>query len=204
MARKRMIDGAVFESDAFMSMPLSAHGLYVHLILHADDDGIVNNTASVIAMCGATSNDLDWLIDKEFVIDLRERYGAIVIKHWRLMNWLVADRYTPSNDEKIRKILYVKPNRMYSLDKKSGYPLCNKGKGDEKSVSTSVSDTVNGDTTEKVAQYSVVKSSVVKSSKDTDELKGSRETKPPLEPDEETKKQMEIASVEWVGKNNDD
>ena len=43
MAERRMFARTIVESDAFLDMPLSAQSLYVHLVMNADDWGVVNN-----------------------------------------------------------------------------------------------------------------------------------------------------------------
>jgi hypothetical protein len=40
MAQRRMLSLRIVDSARFLQMPLTAHALYFHLALHADDDGV--------------------------------------------------------------------------------------------------------------------------------------------------------------------
>ena len=41
MAERRMFSRSVVESARFLKMPVSSQNLYFHLVMNADDDGIV-------------------------------------------------------------------------------------------------------------------------------------------------------------------
>lgn len=101
-------------SDAFLDMPLTARCLYFTLGMLADDDGFVNSPKSIIRQCGASEDDLRILIAKKFVIAFEN--GVIVIKHWRLNNYLRSDRYKPTvyADEKQR--ITVDVSGIYHTD----------------------------------------------------------------------------------------
>ena len=45
MAGRRMVNIRIIDSDNFLELPLSTQALYFHLLLRADDDGFINNTA---------------------------------------------------------------------------------------------------------------------------------------------------------------
>lgn len=98
-------------SDAFLDMPLSARCLYFTLGMVADDDGFVNNPKSIMRQCGAQEDDLKILLAKKFLIAFES--GVIVIKHWRINNYLQKDRCQPTKyvDEKAE--LYVGENGSY-------------------------------------------------------------------------------------------
>lgn len=100
MAERRMFAKTIVLSDAFLDMPLSARCLYFTLGMLADDDGFVNAPRSVMRQCGASDDDMKLLIAKKFV--LLYESGVIVIKHWRVNNYLRNDRYTETKyvDEK--------------------------------------------------------------------------------------------------------
>ena len=87
-------------SDAFLDMPMSARCLYFTLGMLADDDGFVNAPRSIMRQCGASDDDMKLLITKKFVLIFDS--GVIVIKHWRINNYLRNDRYTETKygDEK--------------------------------------------------------------------------------------------------------
>ena len=79
-------------SDAFLDMPMSARCLYFTLGMLADDDGFINAPRSIMRQCGASDDDLKLLLTKKFVLAFES--GVIVIKHWRINNYLRNDRYT--------------------------------------------------------------------------------------------------------------
>lgn len=88
-----MFSGRVTSTDQFLEMPLSAHALYFHLGMNADDDGFVS-PQKVVRMIGANGDDLKLLVAKGFVIPFES--GVIVITHWKENNYIQSDRYTPS------------------------------------------------------------------------------------------------------------
>lgn len=114
MAERRMFAKTIIDSDEFLDMPLSTQALYFHLSMRADDDGFINNPKKIQRMIGATDGDAAMLIAKRFILAFQS--GVIVIKHWRINNYLRTDRYheTVYQDEKSQ--LIVKPNGAYSLD----------------------------------------------------------------------------------------
>lgn len=101
-------------SDAFLDMPLGARCLYFTLGMVADDDGFVNSPRSVMRQCGATEDDMKILIAKKFVLVFDS--GVIVIKHWRINNYLQKDRY---NETK-----YLEEKATLIVDEKGAYKQC--------------------------------------------------------------------------------
>lgn len=91
MAKKRMLSEAILNSDAFMDMPLSTQMLYVHLNMRADDDGFVSSPKRIRMLVGAGEDDMKLLVAKRFILVFES--GVIVIKHWRLHNYIKNDRY---------------------------------------------------------------------------------------------------------------
>ena len=81
-------------SDAFLDMPMSARCLYFTLGMLADDDGFVNAPRSIMRQCGASDDDMKLLLSKKFVLLFDS--GVIVIKHWRINNYLQKDRIQPT------------------------------------------------------------------------------------------------------------
>jgi Asp-tRNA(Asn)/Glu-tRNA(Gln) amidotransferase C subunit len=63
----------------------------------------------------ASTDDLKVLMAKNYII--RFESGVIVIKHWRMHNTLRKDRYTPTNFQEELKMLGIKSNGSYTLDK---------------------------------------------------------------------------------------
>lgn len=111
MAERRMFARSIVESDAFLDMPLSARCLYFALGMDADDDGFVGNPKSVMRQASATQDDLKLLITKRFILSFES--GVIVIKHWRINNYLRNDRYKPTT--------YVEELKTLGLDDKGAY-----------------------------------------------------------------------------------
>lgn len=107
-------------SDAFLDLPLSARCLYFTLGMLADDDGFVNAPRSIMRQCGASDDDMKILIAKKFVLLFDS--GVIVIKHWRINNYLRNDRYTETKygDEKAQ--LSYDENGAYRLGIPGGIP----------------------------------------------------------------------------------
>ena len=113
MAERRMFSKQIIDSDAFLDMPLSTQALYFHLAMRADDEGFVNNPKKVQRMIAASDDDLRVLIAKNFIIPFAS--GVVVIKHWRIHNYIQNDRFhaTAYTDE--REQLEVKNNNAYTL-----------------------------------------------------------------------------------------
>lgn len=113
MAERRMFSKQVIDSDAFLDMPLTTQCLYFHLSMRADDDGFVNNPKKIQRMIGASDDDLKVLLAKQFLIPFES--GIVVIRHWKIHNYLRSDRYkaTQYTDEKAQ--LSTKPNGEYTV-----------------------------------------------------------------------------------------
>ena len=114
MADRRMFSKKIIDSDAFLDMPLTTQALYFHLSMRADDDGFVSNAKRIKTMIGASDDDLKLLIAKRFVLTFES--GVVVIKHWRIHNYIQNDRYTPTT--------YVEEKATLSLDAKNAYTEC--------------------------------------------------------------------------------
>ena len=112
-AERRMFAKTIVLSDAFLDMPLSARCLYFTLGMLADDDGFVNSPKSVMRQCGASEDDLRVLISKKFVLTFES--GVIVIKHWRINNYLRNDRYNGTKYVEEMESLQVNENGSYSF-----------------------------------------------------------------------------------------
>ena len=113
MARKRMFDIEVVDTDLFLDMPQSTQNLYFHLGMRADDDGFVSNPKKIIKLIGANEDDLKILIAKSLIIPFVS--GIIVIRHWKLNNYLRKDRYIETIYKKEKNMLNEDENGVYSL-----------------------------------------------------------------------------------------
>ena len=105
MAERRMFAKTIIDSDAFLDMPQSTQLLYFHLSMRADDDGFINKPKSIMREVGCKDDDLKILASKKFLIPFES--GVVVIKHWKIHNYIAKDRYTETkyNNEKAKLIL---------------------------------------------------------------------------------------------------
>jgi DnaD/phage-associated family protein len=94
MAEKRMFAKTIIDSDLFLDMPVTAQLLYFHLCMRADDDGFINNPKRIMRDVRCSDDDMKMLVAKDFIIPFES--GVIVIKHWRLHNYIRKDRRKPS------------------------------------------------------------------------------------------------------------
>lgn len=105
----------IIDSDAFLEMPMSARCLYYDLGMRADDDGFINNPRKIQRMIGASDDDLKLLMAKNFIIPFDS--GVVVIKHWKIHNYIRNDRYKPTVYKEELVKLEVKENKSYTLKK---------------------------------------------------------------------------------------
>ena len=133
MAERRMFAKTIVLSDAFLDMPLSARCLYFTLGMLADDDGFVNSPKSIMRQCGATDDDMKILIAKKFLLTFES--GVIVIKHWRINNYLRNDRYNGTKYVEEMASLKVNDNGSYSYGiPNNGIPRIDKDSIDYKDI----------------------------------------------------------------------
>lgn len=113
MAERRMFAKTIIDSDAFIDMPVTARLLYYDLGMRADDDGFVNSPKKIMRMVGASQDDLAILITKKFIIPFET--GVVVIKHWRIHNYIRQDRKHETKYEQEMAQLAIKENGAYTL-----------------------------------------------------------------------------------------
>ena len=114
MAERRMFAKTIIDSDAFLDMPLSSQALYFHLSMRADDEGFLNNPKKIMRMIGASEDDLKVLMTKRFILTFDT--GIIVIKHWRIHNYIQKDRFKETVYQEERALLEIKENGAYTMD----------------------------------------------------------------------------------------
>ena len=112
MAERRMFAKTIIDSDAFIDMPLSTQALYFHLSMRADDDGFINNPKKIQRMIGASDDDLKVLVMKRFIIPFDS--GIVVIKHWKIHNYIQKDRYKPTVYTEEKAMITGKDNGAYT------------------------------------------------------------------------------------------
>jgi hypothetical protein len=143
MAKRRMFALTIIDSDAFTDMPLSTQALYFHLSMRADDDGFINNPKKIMRMIGASEDDFKLLVLKKFILPFDS--GIVVIKHWKIHNYIPKDRYTPT--------VYTEEKTMLEAKENGAYTLC-------------IQDAYNMDTQVKLGKSSLSKDKVVEVSGD--------------------------------------
>lgn len=116
MAERRMFAKSIVLSDAFLDMPMSARCLYFTLGMLADDEGFIGSPKSIMRQCGSSQDDMLALIQKRYILDCGD--GVIVIKHWRMNNYLQKDRF--------KETTYVKEKELLTIDKNGAYTEKNK------------------------------------------------------------------------------
>lgn len=111
MAERRMMAKSIIDTDAFMEMPMSTQCLYFHLLLRADDEGFLQNAKLIMQMTGCKEDDMKLLIAKQYIIPFDT--GVIVLRHWKIHNYIQKDRFTPTSCSRERKLLGVQDDKTY-------------------------------------------------------------------------------------------
>ena len=114
MAERRMFAKTIIDSDAFLDMPVTTQLLYFHLAMRADDDGFVNKPKSIMRMTGCKDDDINLLFLKKFLIPFES--GIVVIKHWKIHNYIAKDRY--------KETKYKNEKATLALDENNSYTTC--------------------------------------------------------------------------------
>lgn len=112
MAERRMFAKTIIDSDAFLDMPQSTQLLYFHLSMRADDDGFVNNPKAIMRNCKCCEEDLRTLSIKKFIIPFES--GVVVIKHWKIHNYIAKDRYKETKYKEEKSLLGLDENNSYT------------------------------------------------------------------------------------------
>lgn len=123
MAERRMFAKTIIDSDAFIDMPLSTQALYFHLAMRADDDGFVNNPKRIQRMIGCGDDDMKLLCAKRYILPFDS--GVVVIKHWKIHNYIRNDRYKETVYQEEKSQLVLKENGAYTEAYKLGIPSDN-------------------------------------------------------------------------------
>lgn len=111
MAERRMMSKKIIDTDNFLDMPQSTQCLYFHLLLRADDDGFIQSPKSIMRITGCKDDDLKLLNAKGFVIGFET--GVIVIRHWRIHNYVQSDRYSKSELPEAKQVELK--NKVYEV-----------------------------------------------------------------------------------------
>lgn len=122
MAERRMFCKSIVESDNFISMPADAQMLYLHLNMAADDDGFCDSPRKVMRSCNASDDAMKILISKKFVLTFEKKDNfVVVIKHWRMNNYIRKDTYHETRYKEMMRELYYDENQSYSMNPDDGH-----------------------------------------------------------------------------------
>ena len=125
MAERRMFSKSVIQSDSFMDLPADAQMLYIHLNMASDDDGFCDRPRSVMRDCKASDDSMKLLIAKKFVLTFEKNDGfVVVIKHWRINNYIRKDNYRETRYKEFMRQLYYDENKSYSMNPEDGHTPC--------------------------------------------------------------------------------
>ena len=124
MAERRMMAKSIIETDMFLDMPTGCQCLYFHLLLRADDDGFISNPKSIVRTLSASADDLKLLIAKQYLIGFES--GVVVIKDWKIHNYIRNDRYKASTVPE-RELLNIRKDKAYTLKEDDGVPMIDYG-----------------------------------------------------------------------------
>ncbi len=111
MAERRMFAKTIIDSDAFIDMPVTARLLYYDLAMRADDDGFVNSPKKIMRIIGASQDDINILIMRNFILPFDN--GVVVIKHWRIHNYIRKDTYNSTPYLEQKAMLEIDENKTY-------------------------------------------------------------------------------------------
>lgn len=112
MSQRRMLSNRIANSAKFLQMPVESQLLYFHMILRADDDGIVE-CYPIMRLLGIASDNYKVLLAKGFIRQLNEDQ-VIVIIDWFEHNTIRADRkidsiYLPLLLQKYPELPVIEP-----------------------------------------------------------------------------------------------
>lgn len=110
-----MFAKTIVDSDAFLEMPQSTQLMYFHLSMRADDEGFINNPKAIMRSVGCKDDDMRLLISKKFIIPFES--GVVVIKHWKIHNYIQSDRFIPTKYQDEKMQLELDENKAYRLPK---------------------------------------------------------------------------------------
>ena len=108
-----MFSKKITETDNFLEMPLSSQALYFHLSMGADDEGFIDRAKTIQRTIGASDDDMKLLIAKGFLIPFES--GVVVIRHWRIHNFIQSDRFQKTIHEKEKSQLEYDSSRTAQL-----------------------------------------------------------------------------------------
>jgi len=112
MANRRMFSKDIINSDSFLDLSVFARDLYIHLSMEADDRGYISNSMSVLRSLNLSKKELNQLVQKKFVMSRPK--GLILIKGWKINNYIQPDRFVETKYVDDLKSLYYDENNSYT------------------------------------------------------------------------------------------
>ena len=87
--KTRCISEAVLYNDNFIDLPSSSKALYIYINQKTDDRGFCDEVKSIMRTLGSKPRDLQVLIDREYIIQVKE--------------WLYLEVHFNINNKNLRK-----------------------------------------------------------------------------------------------------
>ncbi|MBQ0090313.1 MAG: replisome organizer [Prevotellaceae bacterium] len=125
MNKRRCFSKSILQSDSFLDLDPLSQMVYIHMNLEADDEGFVNNPKRIARMIDADSDNIDELINHNFIILFDS--GVIAIKHWFIHNTKRSDRFKPTVYQEEKAQLTTKENGVYTLWQPNGNQMATNG-----------------------------------------------------------------------------
>ena len=112
--KTRCISEAVLYNDNFIDLPSSSKALYIYINQKTDDRGFCDEVKSIMRTLGSKPRDLQLLIDREYIIQVKEWLYLEV--HFNINNKnLRKDRLKESRFEKYLDDYEVDESGMYKM-----------------------------------------------------------------------------------------
>ncbi len=126
MANHRMFSYRIANSAKFLQMPAESQLLYFHMVLRADDDGVVESYP-LTKMLGLAPDNFKVLLAKGFIQQLNEDQ-VIIIVDWLEHNTIRADRkvnsiYFDLIKNKLPELSLIEPKPRADTGKPTGQPM---------------------------------------------------------------------------------
>lgn len=139
--KMRCISEAVLYNDNFIDLPSSSKALYIYINLKTDDRGFCDEVKSIMRTLGSKPRDLQLLIDREFLIPVKE-WLYLEAHFWMNNKNLRKDRLKESRFEKYLDDFQVDESGMYRLTTNCNHLTSNCG--------------------EMTHQYNIIKTNIIK------------------------------------------
>lgn len=109
MAKRRMFNTEMVDTDAFLNLSVGAKLLYFYFGTHGDDDGFIASPRMLMRAVGCGEEDLALLVSNPF------DSGVIALRDWRLNNDLKNDRYHATIYKEEKATLTLDSNKRYTF-----------------------------------------------------------------------------------------